>query len=290
MKTTAFLFRLTCLLMVFGTAILFTNCEKEHLSEEEYILEQESEIVSNELTKDEYLTKIQKDSLREKGFDFPIDFDWCSYVPNLSGYYYGNDGGHYYFRQIGNQLYWFGEHPSGFWSNVFKGTISGKTITGTFYDVPKGGIQGQGSLTLYIGCFGLTISKTSGNQFGGSLWTKTSKPANLPLPRSAGFGTVNDENDITGRWIGDDGGVYYIREYGNMVVWFGERFFISGQPSWSNIAWGSRFYSQLWLDWADVPKGSANSSGILRGFVEGPDYITLGHNTGGFGGTRLWRY
>jgi len=285
MKISAFLSRLICLLILFGNILLFTSCETETL------LEEDNEIVETEIAHEEQLTETQKDSLRAKGFDFSKGFDWCAFIPNLTGYYSCNDGGHYYFKQIGNQLYWFGEHPSGIWANVFKGTISGKTITGTFYDVPKGSIQGHGSLTLSIGCFGLSISKTSGNQFGGSFWTKSSKPLNLPLPRGPGFGTTNDENDITGRWIGDDGGIYYIREFGNVVIWFGERYFTSGQPSWSNIAWGSRFYSQLWLDWTDVPKGNSNNAGgILRGFVEGPDYITLGHSTGGFGGTKLWRF
>ncbi len=285
MKTKVFPLKYYLSTLLVGCVLLFTNCEKEPFFDEE--------LNPSKTQQEEQLTKAQKDYLKEKGIDISgidiIGIDWCSIVPNLSGYYYANDGGHYYVRHIGNQVYWFGEHPSGSWANVFKGTIDGKIITGSFYDVPKGRIAGSGSLTLSVGCFGSGFTKLSGNNFGGSVWTKTTRPAYLPPPRPAGFGIVNDSNNITGRWVGDDGGIYYIRQIGNMVVWFGERNFVNGRPTWSNVAWGSRFYTQLWLDWVDVPKGNANSNGILRGFVEGPNYITLGHNTGGFGGSQLWR-
>ncbi len=283
MKSRIFRSKYYASILVLAGALLFTNCEKEPISEDG--------LNSSDVKHEESLTKAQKDYLNENAIDIDIiDIDWCSIIPNLSGYYYANDGGHYYVRHIGNQIYWFGEHPSGNWANVFKGTVEGKTISGSFYDVPKGRIAGYGSLTLSVGCFGSGFTKLTGNNFGGSVWTKTTKPAYLPRPRTAGFGVVNDSNDITGRWIGNDGGFYYIRQIGNRVVWFGERGFSSGRPTWSNVAWGSRFYSQLWLDWVDVPKGNTNSDGgILRGFVEGPNYITLGHNTGGFGGSKLWR-
>ncbi|MEB3343971.1 hypothetical protein U6A24_00785 [Aquimarina gracilis] len=288
MKTKTLELKHWILPLLLGVILLFANCEREPLVEEELNVSNTEE--------EDVITKEKKKYLEEKGYDLInididiIDIDWCSIVPNLSGYYYANDGGHYYVRHINNKIYWFGEHPSGIWANVFTGTISGKTITGDFYDVPKGRIAGSGSLTLRVGCFGSGFTKVSGNNFGGSVWTKAILPTNLPRPRSAGFGVRNDFNDITGKWIGNDGGHYYIRQIGNRVIWFGEHSFTSGRPAWANIAWGSRFYSQLWLDWIDVPKGNTNSAGgILRGFVEEPNYISLGHNTGGFGGSKLWR-
>lgn len=275
------IFKVLTILILFTGLGLLTNCESEQLFDKQ---------------KDQTVTEIKdtipqavKDTLAKRGINFYPGFDWCSIIPNLSGYYTANDGGHYYVRHIGNTIYWFGEHPSGIWANVFKGTISGKTITGVFRDVPKGSIQGLGNLTLTVKCFGTGFIKTSGNNFGGSNWSKTTRPSNLPPPRSAGFGVRNDSENITGRWVGDDGGIYYIRQIQSDIVWFGERNFANGRPTWSNVAWGNRFYTQLWLDWVDVPKGDTNSSGILRGFVEGPNYITLGHNTGGFGGSKLWR-
>ncbi len=286
MKTNFFGLKYPVLTTLLASVLLFTNCEKEA------ILDIKSETIITE--QDDFLKQAKIEYLEEKGIDIIdidiIDIDWCSIIPNLSGYYSANDGGHYYVRHIGNKIYWFGEHPSGIWANVFRGTIDGKTITGAFYDVPKGSIQGLGSLVLSVKCFGSGFTKVSGANFGGSNWTKTTKPTNLPRPRIAGFGVRNDENNLTGRWVGDDGGIYYIRQIHNQIIWFGERNFRNGQPAWSNIAWGSNVYGGLWLDWIDVPKGSANSAGgILRGHVEGPNYITLGHNTGGFGGGRLWR-
>ncbi|TPN85904.1 M12 family metallopeptidase [Aquimarina algicola] len=213
--------------------------------------------------------------------------DVCGTVPNMSGYYRANDGGHYYIRHIGTDVYWFGEHASGNWANIFKGKLDGNKITGQFYDVPKGRIQGSGTLKLTVNYNSTRITKTEGANFGGSVWNKTTRPANLPPPRAAGFGGRNNINNLTARWIANDGGRYYIRQIGNRVVWFGERNFASGRPGWANVAYGSRFGNTLWLDWVDVPKGNANSNGILRINVDHANRLTRVHATGGFGGS-VW--
>ncbi|WP_146052797.1 hypothetical protein [Aquimarina sp. I32.4] len=270
MKIKAFQLKLNIFMLLFISVLLLVNCEKE-------------DIYENEDTPESSITELQ-----EKRLDSVLKAIPDKMISNLSGYYKANDGGHYYIRHIGNNVYWFGEHPTGNWANIFKGELVGNKITGYFYDLPKGRVAGKGVLKLSILYNGVVLTKDSGNNFGGSLWVKTIKPANLPGIRPAGFGVRNDINNITGRWIGDDGGYYYIRQIGNRVVWFGERNFVSGQPTWSNVAYGSRFYSQLWLDWVDVPKGSINSSGILRGSIDSANYITKVHSTGGFGGLS-WR-
>jgi hypothetical protein len=91
---------------------------------------------------------------------------------NLSGVYKCNDGGTYYVRQNGNNLWWYGESGDGVgWTNIFKGTIRGNDINGNWIDVPKGNNQGAGVMNLRVsdGKF-ISTYKTGG--FSGSEWTR----------------------------------------------------------------------------------------------------------------------
>ena len=80
---------------------------------------------------------------------------------NLTGMWIANDNGLYYFRQIGNDVWWAGlstDSPSGMYdlhkgllfTTVFHGTLTGNTLTGTFVDVPKGQELTSGPLTLAV--------------------------------------------------------------------------------------------------------------------------------------------
>jgi hypothetical protein len=80
---------------------------------------------------------------------------------NLTGTWAATDGGIYYFRQVGNQVWWAGfssEYTSGIgdlhkgllFTDLFQGTLSGNTLTGNFIDVPKGQMLTYGPLTLTI--------------------------------------------------------------------------------------------------------------------------------------------
>ncbi len=272
MKTKLYGSKYFILILVVVNILFLVNCEKQ----EEYLEEEKS---------DSFIELKEKIILEQERVGETTN---SKILPDLTGYYRCNDDGHYYIRQIGSKIYWFGEHPSGYWANVFIGSINGNQITGTFKDVPKGSIQGSGGLTISVLYNGFILSKTSGNNFGGSVWVRTSRPTNLPGTRPAGFGVRNDIDNLTGRWYADDGGYYYVRQINNSIIWFGERNFSSGNPSWSNIAFGSRFGNTLWLDWVDVPKGNAGSNGILRIYVENSNYMWSGNATGGFGGAH-WR-
>jgi hypothetical protein len=85
-----------------------------------------------------------------------------------------NDGGVYFIRQVGNQIWWYGQSADGgeAWSNVFQGTIRGNEIIGSWADVPKGAIRGYGEMTLRI-ISNNRIQKISGGEnFGGSVWSR----------------------------------------------------------------------------------------------------------------------
>lgn len=208
---------------------------------------------------------------------------------DLTGYWNANDRGHYYIRQVGDQVYWLGEHPDGHWANVFKGRLnnntreairSGQTVTleGDFIDIPKGKAQGEGRLELEIQS-GARIRKISGS-FGGSQWKKKPLPNRLPGTQYEGF----SQNGLTGLWSANDGGRYYIRQTGSTVVWLGEKILPNGKVGFANVAFGKRRGHQIILDWVDVPKNSFRGRGELTLRIEGGTIIKeSGH---GFGGSR----
>jgi hypothetical protein len=95
-------------------------------------------------------------------------------VLDLTGVWNCDDGGKYYIRQLGNDIWWYGEKDPNTpdWSNVMHGTLSGNTITADWADVPKGNVMQSGTLTLNVVSSNeiAAIQKTGG--FAGSSWTR----------------------------------------------------------------------------------------------------------------------
>jgi hypothetical protein len=91
---------------------------------------------------------------------------------DLTGKWKSNDGGSYYIRQIGDTVWWAGAGPN--FVNVFHGYLSGGGFYGHWQDVPLGKTNGAGDLTLSLEPLGskFTKTKSGGNGFGGSEWTK----------------------------------------------------------------------------------------------------------------------
>jgi hypothetical protein len=90
-------------------------------------------------------------------------------------------GGTYHVRRVGNVIWWVGESSDGghSFTNVYRGVISGSTITGDWLDVRTahgfGGDTNKGTLTLQL--IG-TLTSLSGFKrvaatggFGGSRWS-----------------------------------------------------------------------------------------------------------------------
>jgi TolB-like protein len=91
--------------------------------------------------------------------------------------------------------------------------------------------------------------------------------------------------NLSGAWQCDDGGVYYIRQLGNKIWWFGENH--PNSPSWSNVAYGEIYGSEIRLQWSDVPKGYIMNSGELILDIVSGGRLSARHKTGGFGGS-VW--
>jgi hypothetical protein len=101
---------------------------------------------------------------------------------DLSGRWSCDDGGIYYIRQIGNEVWWTGKCEAkgkvGAFANVFHGTINGNMITGSWADDPAGETRNSGKLTLEILGNGKNVEikkiKDSG-RFSGVIWTPQTK-------------------------------------------------------------------------------------------------------------------
>jgi hypothetical protein len=110
----------------------------------------------------------------------------CAAPKDMNGIWKANDGGTYYVRQSGNDIWWVGMSADGGkqWTNVFKGVRNGSTITGTWSDVPKGKGRSGGTLNLHVdGSNSLLTRREVTGGFAGSKW---SVPCNDTVQQPAG--------------------------------------------------------------------------------------------------------
>jgi hypothetical protein len=102
--------------------------------------------------------------------------------------------------------------------------------------------------------------------------------------------------DLTGAWLGDDDGIYYLRQVGSVVWWNGmsER---AGSPArlgrdFNNVARGEVKDLSIAVEWADVPRGDILGGGTMNLKVgdDGSGHIQIvkvSETGSGFGNT-LW--
>jgi hypothetical protein len=104
---------------------------------------------------------------------------------DLTGTWNGDDEGVYYLRQVGDQVWWLGMSGLGQdlvdrgtdWTNVYLGTLSGDTVTGTYADVPQGKILDKGPVVMKLSRTsdgGISLVRTDPvleTGFGGTMFT-----------------------------------------------------------------------------------------------------------------------
>ena len=93
-----------------------------------------------------------------------------------------------------------------------------------------------------------------------------------------GDGLIDLSGPLTGSWRANDGGVYYLRQAGGCLWWFGTHLTeleeAGGQPGWANVAVGHIVGDDIYLEWSDVPLGTSQGRGTLTLRVaEGGDRI-----------------
>jgi hypothetical protein len=104
--------------------------------------------------------------------------------------------------------------------------------------------------------------------------------------------------DLTGAWSGDDTGVYYIRQVGDCVWWFGTEIEdiepgLTGQPGFANVASGRMVGTKIDVEWADLPMGHIlGGGGLTLVYDEENDQLRITQQRGDwqpFGATTLTR-
>jgi microsomal dipeptidase-like Zn-dependent dipeptidase len=200
---------------------------------------------------------------------------------DLTGFYRGDNGncGQAYIRQIGNNVYWFGEHPNGSFGHVFSGTISGNTLTGNLWDVPKGTLMNKGNCVYSISADGNTLTLTGGT-IGCNVLSKTTLPATLPASRPMQPGS----GALTGVWDCNDGAATYVREDGNDFIFFSEAKNNGTRPGFANLYIGKRNGNTITGNWIDVPKGTHLGSGAMTLRVESDTRFVRVGEANGYGG------
>lgn len=219
----------------------------------------------------------------------------------------GDDTGIYWVRQNNEKstIWWYAEHREFLWAHVYRG----KLITehgvcrweGSFIDVPKGLTCSHGnSLNWQVenlgSAFFLNRTAASGGSGGHQIVPLRDVPSAEVTRLNAGFVGSGIDN-LTGVWIGDDNGTYYIREVSEtgQIAWVGENpAAVPGLEdqaglAWVNVLMGSRSQRIITAEWSDVPKGEINSSGEMTLAVENANLITILSKSGGFGGNSFTR-
>jgi hypothetical protein len=93
---------------------------------------------------------------------------------DLNGVFSGA-GGKYYFRQLGDEVLWYGEEDavSPTWSNVAHGIIKGNVIKVKWADVPKGEIMQSGNLVIRIDSNDeMVLLEQTGEFFATESWSR----------------------------------------------------------------------------------------------------------------------
>lgn len=90
---------------------------------------------------------------------------------DLTGVWAADDGGTYFIRQIGSEVWWFGDGGASF-ANVAHGRLDDNRIRLEWADVPRGSTRSQGDLVLVMeGPYRLVARRATGG-FGGRVWTR----------------------------------------------------------------------------------------------------------------------
>src|SRR5262245_54358462 len=117
-------------------------------------------------------------------------------MTDLIGTWRCDDGGTYYITATEDQVFWFGEHPTGRFANVFVGRARlDSTLEGVWFDVPKGRTTAYGRDMLLREESPGRLHRVTGDGFGGSVWVRDDLAGLASSAfRQAGFQGTGPEN------------------------------------------------------------------------------------------------
>ena len=97
----------------------------------------------------------------------------------------------------------------------------------------------------------------------------------------------SEEINLTGKWKCNDNGIYYIRQSGDTVAWYGEQ--QKDIKEFTNVAFGKFDKDLIYLEWFDVPKGTILGKGVLVLKIISNNTLERFSATGDFGGSKWER-
>lgn len=208
----------------------------------------------------------------------------------LESFYVGEDGGAYFVSCLGDDVYWYAEHPGKKYAHVFKGKYDkkAKTVSGSWWDVAKYSDSGSGTVTFNVETGGLwKIAKKTGDfptiQLRRNDLTKKIIDQ-LPGQKPGGF-SANKMSDLDGSWRSEKNVVCYARQIGNDVAMFCESKSSKGSlPAEAAVFVGKRTRMMSQGDLVYVSKGKRKPEKFTSAFRVTADnqfeYLS-GQNFGG---------
>ena len=94
---------------------------------------------------------------------------------------------------------------------------------------------------------------------------------------------------LTGTWMANDGGMYFLRQIGDTLWWLGPSGgLLHPGLQFCNVFHGSVTASAVTGEWLDVPRGAASGRGMLTLRPAGDNQLLRVAESGGFGAS-IWR-
>jgi hypothetical protein len=210
----------------------------------------------------------------------------------LDGWWRGDRSGFYSIQTNGSNVQMKGFADSGEVLNLFTGTINGNTISGSWRNFCN---ERTGQAVL---SFNNSVLTRIGGSTTNNSWTRSNPPANIqpnprcsatPAPNQPGHQPTQPSNpspnalNLSGTWVGNDGGTYTIYQSGNTLSWQGQggnfRNTFTGQIR-GNIISGY---------WQDIAGSVTQNSGKITLRIENSQQLVRISHTGAFTGSRWTR-
>jgi hypothetical protein len=182
---------------------------------------------------------------------------------DLTGKWTANDGGTYYIRQQGNELWWYGQSSDGgnSWSNVLHATVLGDRASGRWADVPHGTIHSSGEMDLQVISETKLVASRRTGGFGGSEWTRQGAPA-AAAPTGV-LDTLTIPNDkpvkVTSNIVLQRGQWYVLEGAGVVSDWSDHKDGVD--PVWCYAEWRCGKAGEAWQQLRIDDKGMAELHG-----------------------------
>ena len=159
------------------------------------------------------------------------------------------------------------------------------------------------TLTLAVAGCGSNAASPSPRDNSASSASSPSAGANTTATDLSAIACATDDpadvGDLTGAWSGNDSGVYYIRQVGDCVWWFGTEIEdiepgLTGQRGFANVASGRVVGARIEVEWADLPVGDIlGGGGLTLVYHEENDQLVITERRGDwsppFGATMFTR-